>query len=122
MNDPENLLLVGTLLLRNNPNGEVHYWNGLTKAKYEWLEPIQEDSPLGSINLYPLKELLYNKNILNPADKKMTPKMLFLESSISWYSPNIGLVKKEIIKDDEVVGYLVLKDYSVERVSNPLTP
>lgn len=122
INDPENLVLVGSLLIRNSPDGEVHYWDGLTKAKYEWLEPIKEDSPLGSVNLFPLQEKLYNQNIINPSDKKLKPTMLFLESSISWYSPFIGLVKKEIRKEDRVVGYLVLKDYLVERISNPITP
>lgn len=122
VNDPENLILAGSLLLRDNPDGEVHYWSGLTKARHEWLEPIQEDSPLGSVNLFPLQEKLYNHNVINPKDKRVTPAMLFLESSVSWYSPNIGLVKKEIRKENKVIGHLVLKDYTIDRMSNPLTP
>ncbi len=122
VNDGENLELAGSLLIKNEPKGDVHYWDGLTKARYEWLETIKEDSPLGSLNLYPLKEFILNKNILNPNARNITQQMLFFESSTSWYSPNVGLVKKELMLDGKVIGYLVLKDYNVSRNPSPIAP
>jgi len=122
VNDYENLEIAGTLLIKNSPKGDVHYWNGVIKTKYEWMEPIKEESPLGTLNLFPLKEFILNKNILNPNARNITQAMLFFESSISWYSQNIGLVKKELMKDKKVIGYLVLIDYKVESDPSPISP
>lgn len=122
VNDYENLEIAGSLLIRNNPKSDVHYWNGISRAKYEWLEETKEDSPLGPMNLYPLKEFVYNENILNPNNDKLRPDMLFKESATSWYSLRVGLVKKELMEDKKVIGYLELVDYDVERMASPISP
>lgn len=122
VNNQEELIVAGSFFISNTPNNETMYWDGIFKAKLEWISTAATTSPIETGSMYILQEYMLNNNILNQNDKKINPASLFYKTGRSWYKPGVGLTKKEVYMGKLFVGTITLISHEFEKTSSPIEP
>lgn len=122
VNNYEELEIVAVLFIANNPQITSNYWNGVYKAKYDWLNKSSLDNPLEANNAIILQESLLNESLINPNDKRLKPEMIFYKTGKTWFKPGIGMIKREIFIDDKFIGILELESQDLEKLASPIEP